>query len=187
MLRKDKMLDEDIARLQDLDQETTEQKVVRLEGGLDTIYTRFGRLLAEFNSMQLKLKKRVAKLEKRVLVDPDDGLEDDVIDNPTVAKETKNAGDGGKSSSVKRSDSLDSPDGSARRKSFAQHLGKTLSTESNTSDVAVIAQSPIAEESTTTEQDKEVDATEADKEVAATEADKEIADEPTEAKKEEQR
>ena len=135
MLRKDKMLDEEIARQQDFEQETTEQKVVRLEGGLDTICTRFARLLAEFNSMQLKLKQRVAKLERRVLVDPDDALDDDIIDNPTVTKETKNGADGGKSSSAKRSDSLDSTDGSgsARRRLSAQHQRKAVSTESNAS------------------------------------------------------
>ncbi|KAI0210453.1 Cyclic nucleotide-gated cation channel alpha-3 [Lamellibrachia satsuma] len=96
MLRKDNLLDEDVARKQDFEQESTEQKVNRLEMGLDTICTRFARLLGDFNSMQLKLKQRVSKLEKRVLTEPGDTPDGD---GNMDAKETKNGKDCGKSSS----------------------------------------------------------------------------------------
>lgn len=50
--------------------------MVRLEGSLDTLYTRFARLLAEYNSMQMKMKKRVTRLENRVLNEEDEDAED---------------------------------------------------------------------------------------------------------------
>ena len=64
MLRKDDLLDEQVAREQDLQAETLEQRVQRLDTSLDTLYTRFSRLSADYHSVQLKLKQRITKLEK---------------------------------------------------------------------------------------------------------------------------
>ena len=169
MLRKDNLLDEDVARMQDLEQESTEQKVGRLEIGLDTICTRFARLLGDFNSMQLKLKQRVSKLEKHVLPEPEEFLLE--AEGAEEGKETKNGLEGGKSSARKRNDSVDSADGSgssSQRKSLTRSLRKMNSTESNTSDVVAGGQSPIAEEVF------EKDATPSEPEVATTESKKDV-------------
>lgn len=45
-----------------------EQKVENLESSLDNTQTRLARLLADFNSVQAKLKQRVTKLEKSLSV-----------------------------------------------------------------------------------------------------------------------
>ncbi len=64
ILMKDNLLDEELAKKQDLEQESTEQKVERMDTAMDSLQTRFARLLAEFNSAQAKLKQRVTKLEQ---------------------------------------------------------------------------------------------------------------------------
>ena len=69
MLMKDNMLDEEIAKKQDLEEETTDQKLDRMGGSIDNLHTRFARLLADYNTMQLKLKQRITKLEKNTLQD----------------------------------------------------------------------------------------------------------------------
>ena len=94
--------------------------------------------------MQLKLKQRVSKLEKRVLIELGDMPDGD---GNMDAKETKNGKDCGKSSSRKRRDSVDSSDGIgiSRRKSSARSMCKAVSTESNTSYAVPFGHSPIAE------------------------------------------
>lgn len=69
MLMKDNMLDEEVAKKQDLEEETTEQKLDRMGGNLDNLQTRFARLLADYNTMQLKLKQRITKLERSAAQD----------------------------------------------------------------------------------------------------------------------
>ena len=59
------MLDEEVAKKQDMEEETTEQKLWRLENSLETMQTRFARLLADYNTTQAKLKQRVRFLEER--------------------------------------------------------------------------------------------------------------------------
>lgn len=66
MLMKDNMLDLELAKKQDMNQESTEDKVDRLETMLDGVQTRVARLMGEYNSMQQKLKQRITKLEKQV-------------------------------------------------------------------------------------------------------------------------
>ena len=66
ILMKDNIFDEEIARKQDMEQEKIEQRVERVDTSLDNLHTRFARLLAEFNSTQLKLKQRVTRLESRL-------------------------------------------------------------------------------------------------------------------------
>ena len=68
-LLKDNLLDEAVARQQDLVEESTEKKLERLETSLENCTTRLARLLADYDSTQLKLKQRITKLEGRVLTD----------------------------------------------------------------------------------------------------------------------
>ena len=63
MLMKDNLLDLELAQKQDMTQETLQEKVERLECALDNMQTRFARLTADYNSVQLKLKQRLTKLE----------------------------------------------------------------------------------------------------------------------------
>ena len=72
ILMKDNLLDEEVARKQDMKQENIDEKVDRLDDTLDNLATRFGRLLAEFNSTQLKLKQRITKLENKQQPNSDD-------------------------------------------------------------------------------------------------------------------
>ena len=63
ILMKDNLLDEELAKKQDLDQETTENKLDKMDIAVDSLQTRFARLLGEFSSTQAKLKHRLTKLE----------------------------------------------------------------------------------------------------------------------------
>ncbi|XP_022320643.1 cyclic nucleotide-gated channel alpha-3-like [Crassostrea virginica] len=72
ILRKDNLLDEDLMKKLEAQQETTEQKLERIDSNLDTLQTRFARLLGDYNSTQQKLKQRITKLEKLLSRDHDD-------------------------------------------------------------------------------------------------------------------
>ncbi|XP_061163715.1 cyclic nucleotide-gated cation channel alpha-3-like [Saccostrea echinata] len=72
ILRKDNLLDEDLMKKLEAQQETTEQKLERIDVNLDTLQTRFARLLGDYNSTQQKLKQRITKLEKHLTRDHDD-------------------------------------------------------------------------------------------------------------------
>lgn len=71
ILRKDNLLDEELMQKMEAQQETTEQKLLRIDGSLDNLQTRFARLLADFNTTQQKLKQRITKIEKVLSKDPD--------------------------------------------------------------------------------------------------------------------
>ena len=73
ILKKDNLLDEDALKAAEKCQETIDQRVVRIDGSLDNMMTRFARLLADYNSTQKKLKKRITKLESS-LAKHDDSL-----------------------------------------------------------------------------------------------------------------
>ena len=64
MLRKDNMLDEEIAKKQDLDQLTTDEKLDRLERSLRELLERLKTVMDEFNETQQYIKRRVTKAEK---------------------------------------------------------------------------------------------------------------------------
>ena len=74
LLRKDNLLDEDVAKKQDIQKMSTDQRVEKLDIDLDTLQTRFARLLAEFNSVQAKLKQRLAKVEKQLKLDNESSM-----------------------------------------------------------------------------------------------------------------
>ncbi|XP_056411891.1 cyclic nucleotide-gated cation channel alpha-3 isoform X2 [Hyla sarda] len=65
ILMKDGLIDEEAAKAGS-DPKDTEEKVERLETAFDSLQTRFARLLADYNSTQLKLKQRITKVEKRI-------------------------------------------------------------------------------------------------------------------------
>uniref|UniRef100_F7EUQ9 Cyclic nucleotide-gated channel alpha-1 n=1 Tax=Monodelphis domestica TaxID=13616 RepID=F7EUQ9_MONDO len=63
ILMKDGLLDLNIANLGS-DPKDLEEKVTQMEGSVDLLQTRFARILAEYESMQKKLKQRLTKVEK---------------------------------------------------------------------------------------------------------------------------
>nr|XP_021510331.1 cGMP-gated cation channel alpha-1 [Meriones unguiculatus] len=63
ILMKDGLLDLNIANMGS-DPKDLEEKVTRMEGSVDLLQTRFARVLAEYESMQQKLKQRLTKVEK---------------------------------------------------------------------------------------------------------------------------
>ncbi|XP_069492685.1 cyclic nucleotide-gated channel alpha-3 isoform X2 [Ambystoma mexicanum] len=65
ILMKDGLIDEEAAKA-GADPKDIEEKVERLESSLDNLQTKFARLLAEYNSAQLKLKQRITKVENKI-------------------------------------------------------------------------------------------------------------------------
>ncbi|KAM4547569.1 cyclic nucleotide-gated cation channel-like [Fundulus diaphanus] len=65
ILKKDGLLDENAER-GGLQKEDTEEKVERLESSLDTLQTRFARLLNEYTDTQQRLKQRITLLERQL-------------------------------------------------------------------------------------------------------------------------
>jgi len=63
MLMKDDLIDEERAKQEEAAQETLHQKIDRLDCTLESISTRFSRLLAEYSSFQIRIKQRLTKLE----------------------------------------------------------------------------------------------------------------------------
>uniref|UniRef100_A0A674B813 Cyclic nucleotide gated channel subunit alpha 2 n=1 Tax=Salmo trutta TaxID=8032 RepID=A0A674B813_SALTR len=65
ILMKEGLLDEN-AEAGRLGGEDTEEKVERLESSLDTLQTRFARLLSEYTATQQRLKRRITNLERQL-------------------------------------------------------------------------------------------------------------------------
>lgn len=65
ILMKDDLLDEEAAQQVQIIEETTQDRLSKLETIVDTLTTRLSRLLAEFCSSQTKVKQRLHKLEKK--------------------------------------------------------------------------------------------------------------------------
>ncbi|GAB5570842.1 cGMP-gated cation channel alpha-1 [Prionailurus iriomotensis] len=63
ILMKDGLLDINVANAGS-DPKDLEEKVTRMEGSVDLLQTRFARILAEYESMQQKLKQRLTKVER---------------------------------------------------------------------------------------------------------------------------
>jgi len=66
MLRKDNLLDEEVASRQELDQLSTDEKLTRLEKSLDETFQRLTVLTDKFNGVQQQFKQRITKAEKRL-------------------------------------------------------------------------------------------------------------------------
>ncbi|ELU18231.1 hypothetical protein CAPTEDRAFT_146497, partial [Capitella teleta] len=69
ILMKDELLDEEAAAQAVVIEESTQDRLVKLETTVDTLTTRFGRLLGEFSSSQAKVKRRLFQLEKKGHID----------------------------------------------------------------------------------------------------------------------
>uniref|UniRef100_A0A8C5KU54 Cyclic nucleotide gated channel alpha 3 n=1 Tax=Jaculus jaculus TaxID=51337 RepID=A0A8C5KU54_JACJA len=67
ILMKDNLIDDDLANAGP-DPKDIEEKVEYLETSLDTLQTRFARLLAEYSAAQIKLKQRLSQLESHMNV-----------------------------------------------------------------------------------------------------------------------
>lgn len=66
LLRKDNLLDEEVARRQDMEHNSLEEKVEGLESTYDIMNIRIARLLAEFDAMQVELTERLATVEQEL-------------------------------------------------------------------------------------------------------------------------
>ncbi|XP_038271563.1 cyclic nucleotide-gated olfactory channel isoform X1 [Dermochelys coriacea] len=86
ILIKEGLLDESAAA-ESTEGKDTEQKLERLESLLDTLHTRFSRLLTEYNAAQLKLKQRITVLESRVKQYNQDEFFSDSSDSPLEEEE----------------------------------------------------------------------------------------------------
>uniref|UniRef100_A0A4X1UK05 Cyclic nucleotide-gated channel alpha-1 n=1 Tax=Sus scrofa TaxID=9823 RepID=A0A4X1UK05_PIG len=83
ILMKDGLLDINIANAGS-DPKDLEEKVTRMEGSVDLLQTRFARILAEYESMQQKLKQRLTKVEQflKPLTDPEfSAIEGSVVES----------------------------------------------------------------------------------------------------------
>ncbi|XP_037543602.1 cyclic nucleotide gated channel subunit alpha 2b [Nematolebias whitei] len=96
ILKKEGLLDENAER-GGLQKEDTEEKVERLESSLDTLQTRFSRLLSEYTDTQQRLKQRITLLERQ-LNQTDCGAEP----NSTSASEHEAGADGSTSGTPNR-------------------------------------------------------------------------------------
>ncbi|XP_072269109.1 cyclic nucleotide-gated channel alpha-3 isoform X2 [Pyxicephalus adspersus] len=85
ILMKDGLIDEEAAKA-GADPKDLEEKVTKMETALDSLQTRFARLLADYNSTQLKLKQRITKVEKRMKTHSTDSKSE----GPDSAPETDN-------------------------------------------------------------------------------------------------
>ncbi|CAK9295870.1 unnamed protein product [Gordionus sp. m RMFG-2023] len=68
ILKKDNLLDEEVFNQVEESQKeggTVQEKIIDLEKKLDSLQTRFARLLAEFTNSQYKLKRRITAMEKK--------------------------------------------------------------------------------------------------------------------------
>ncbi|KAM7161119.1 cyclic nucleotide-gated channel alpha-2 isoform 1-T1 [Macrochelys suwanniensis] len=91
ILIKEGLLDESVAA-ESAEGKDTEQKLERLESHLDTLHTRFARLLTEYNAAQLKLKQRITVLESRVKQYNQEEFFSDSSDSSLEEEEAKSKG-----------------------------------------------------------------------------------------------
>lgn len=69
LLRKDNLLDEEVAKRQDMEQISVEQKVDALESIFENVNIRLDRLKIEFEAMQLDIDDRLADVEDKLTID----------------------------------------------------------------------------------------------------------------------
>uniref|UniRef100_A0A7M4EIR6 Cyclic nucleotide gated channel subunit alpha 2 n=1 Tax=Crocodylus porosus TaxID=8502 RepID=A0A7M4EIR6_CROPO len=90
ILMKEGLLDESEAEAS-LEGKEVEEKLDRLESNLETLNTRFSRVLAEYNIAQMKLKQRISVLENKMKQEvPDDIF--DGLDTPVEDEEGAKSG-----------------------------------------------------------------------------------------------
>ncbi|XP_077163875.1 cyclic nucleotide-gated channel alpha-2 isoform X1 [Paroedura picta] len=81
ILIKEGLLDEAAAGAESVDGNVG-QKLDRLEGSLETLHTRFSRLLADYDAAQMKLKRRITYLENKLKQYNQDDFFSDASDDP---------------------------------------------------------------------------------------------------------
>ena len=79
LLRKDNLLDEQALMKLAKKEEEVASRIARVDSSLDTLQTRFARLLSEFNCSQMKLKRRISKLEKHYVIESSSTELSDII------------------------------------------------------------------------------------------------------------
>nr|XP_037860104.1 cyclic nucleotide-gated cation channel alpha-3 isoform X3 [Chlorocebus sabaeus] len=88
ILMKDNLIDEELARA-GADPKDLEEKVEQLGSSLDTLQTRFARLLAEYSATQMKMKQRLSQLESQVKGGGDNPLADGEVPGDATKTEDK--------------------------------------------------------------------------------------------------
>ncbi|XP_039088309.1 cyclic nucleotide-gated cation channel alpha-3 [Hyaena hyaena] len=88
ILMKDNLIDKDLAKA-GADPKDIEEKVEHLESSLDTLQTRFARLLAEYSATQMKVKQRLSHLESQVKMCGSNLLSDEGAPGNAAKAETK--------------------------------------------------------------------------------------------------
>ncbi|KAK2495255.1 hypothetical protein MC885_006263 [Smutsia gigantea] len=87
ILMKEGLLDEnEVAASMEVD---VQEKLEQLETNMDTLYTRFGRLLAEYTGAQQKLKQRITVLETKMKQNNEDDYLSDGMNSPEPATAEK--------------------------------------------------------------------------------------------------
>ena len=66
LLRKDNLLDEEVAKRQDMEQVSVEQKVDALESIFENVNIRLDRLMVEFEAMQVDIDERLLGVEDKL-------------------------------------------------------------------------------------------------------------------------
>ena len=66
LLRKDNLLDEEVAKRQDMEQMSVEQKVDALESIFENVHIRLDRLKSEFEAMQLDINDKLIDVEDKL-------------------------------------------------------------------------------------------------------------------------
>ncbi|PNJ15497.1 cyclic nucleotide-gated olfactory channel [Pongo pygmaeus] len=83
ILMKEGLLDEnEVATSMEVDMQ---EKLGQLETNMETLYTRFGRLLAEYTGAQQKLKQRITVLETKMKQNNEDDYLSDGMNSPELA------------------------------------------------------------------------------------------------------
>ncbi|XP_036743167.1 cyclic nucleotide-gated olfactory channel [Manis pentadactyla] len=87
ILMKEGLLDEnEVAASMEVD---VQEKLEQLETNMETLYTRFGRLLAEYTGAQQKLKQRITVLETKMKQNSEDDYLSDGMNSPEPATAEK--------------------------------------------------------------------------------------------------
>ena len=73
ILMKDNLLDEELSKKQDLENESVQNKMKRVGGVLESLESQFESLLGDFKSTQAYLKQRVTKIENHTRLRDSDG------------------------------------------------------------------------------------------------------------------
>ncbi|XP_033103103.1 cyclic nucleotide-gated cation channel alpha-3-like [Anneissia japonica] len=93
ILRKDDLIDEEVARRggKSPDEIKQQELLSSVEERLETLQTKFSRLLAEYHKSQMKLKQRITKLEKKSKLEKEQSDNKDTKPKHKSSKHPKNS------------------------------------------------------------------------------------------------